>query len=167
MNLSFCLCVLRVLCGEIFFFSLRTGERRQCSRRPAADNRMQAYRKVLVLSQTFQSHLPRMADHLPSEPIKSRGRLVGVGKERDRTGAKRSGSSGRDRWWPEPGVCVKTTPSRQFDFGLGGIANHLAKAGCFIGGLKAPRAGAGPILLASEREAKRLGTFSGRHGEEE
>jgi len=49
---------------------------------------------------------------------------------------KRSGSS-----WPrsvagEPGVCVETTPSRQFDFGLGGIANHLAKAGCFIGGRK-------------------------------
>jgi hypothetical protein len=54
---------------------------------------------------------------------------------------------------------VKTTPSRQFDFGLGGIANHLAKAGCFTGGLKAPHAGAGPILFA---EAKRLGTLQQR-----
>jgi hypothetical protein len=29
-----------------------------------------------------------MADHLPSEPIKSRGVSKEVGKERDRTGAK-------------------------------------------------------------------------------
>jgi hypothetical protein len=74
---------------------------------------------------------------------------------------KRSGSRGRDRSWPRPGVCVKTTPSRQFDFGLGGIANCWAKAGCFIGGLKAPHVDAGPIPVAAFCAARGLGTFSG------
>ena len=68
--------------------------------------------------------------------------------------------------WPvprgEPGVWLEITPSRQFVFGLGGIANCWTKAGCFIGGLKAPHADAGPIHFASDGEAKRLGTFSGR-----
>jgi hypothetical protein len=81
MNLFFCLCVRSlpavagVLCGEEFFdFSLRTGERRQCSRRRL---RMQGKRKVLVLSPTFLSHLPWMADLVLREPIKSRRRLKG------------------------------------------------------------------------------------------
>ena len=49
---------------------------------------MQGNRRVLVLSLTFLSHLPWMADYLPNEPIKSRGLLEEVGKELDRTGAK-------------------------------------------------------------------------------
>ena len=98
---------------------------------------MQAYRKFLVLSVTFPSHLPWMADLVLREPIRSRGRLKGVGKERDRTGAKTlrklmaeiGGGQSLAYVW-------KTTPSGQFDFGLGGIANCWPKAGCFIGGRK-------------------------------
>ena len=56
---------------------------------------------------------------------------------------------------------MKTTPSRQFDFGLGGIANCWAKAGCFIGGLKAPQVDAGPILFAATSGGK-AGDFQRR-----
>jgi hypothetical protein len=86
---------------------------------------------------------------LPGEPIKPRGRLNEVGKERDRTRAKRSGSSGRDRWWPKPGVCVKNSAFAAIRFWLGWNCQLLDEGGVLHWRTKAPHVDAGPNLVAA------------------
>jgi hypothetical protein len=56
---------------------------------------------------------------------------------------------------------METIAFAAIQFGLGGITNHLAKAGCFIGGLKAPQVDAGPILFDA-RGGEKAGDF--QHG---
>jgi hypothetical protein len=145
---------------KAFSFSLRTGERRQCSRRPAAAYRMQAYRKFLVLSLTFLSHLPWMPDPRANEPIKSRGRLVGVGKERDRTGAKTL-----RKLWPRSVVARawrmdENNAFAAIRFWLGWNCQLLGEGGMFHWRRETSHAGAGPILFAARGERKGWGLYS-------
>jgi len=136
--------------------SLRTGERRQCSRRRL---RMQG-----------KSEGPRPVDNvpnassldarpLPSEPIKSRGRLEAVGKERDRTGAKRSGSSGRDRWWPEPGVGMETIAFAAIRFWRGWNCQRLDEGGVLHWRTKSTTCGRRPDSFRFRWGSEKAGDF--------
>jgi hypothetical protein len=54
---------------------------------------------------------------------------------------------------------METTPSRQFNLVLGGIANCWTKAGCFMGGEK-HHMWTPARFFSPRRAAKRLGTFN-------
>jgi hypothetical protein len=83
---------------------------------------------------------------------KCQGRL-GTGQNRRNDAQEAVAAIGGGQAWRKLG----SSPSRQFNLRLGGIANGWTKAGCFIGGLKAPHAGAGPILFAATSRRKGWG----------